>query len=89
MNRLQKLTSKTDYLVSLNSQGQVEEAQIIYQTNYTHPVYTPSSVASQERLRELNGRRHTYFCGAHLGYGFHEDGVASALEVAKHFGLTL
>ena len=51
-----------------------------------HPVYTAETINDQERRGEINGARHTYFCGAYWGYGFHEDGVNSALEVAKHFG---
>ncbi len=47
----------------------------------------PASVpAARQRWREINGQQHSYFCGAYWGYGFHEDGVNSALAVCKHFG---
>jgi predicted NAD/FAD-binding protein len=56
---------------------------------YTHPIYTPQSPLSQKAIGELNGTRNTYFCGAYMRYGFHEDGVISALEVARRMGMSL
>jgi predicted NAD/FAD-binding protein len=53
---------------------------------YHHPVYTPAWLRARQRLSEINGVNRTFFCGAYWGYGFHEDGVNSALEVCKHFG---
>ena len=52
-------------------------------------MYTPDGVAAQRRLAEINGVRHTFFCGAYWGYGFHEDGVVSGLRVAEEFGKVL
>jgi predicted NAD/FAD-binding protein len=52
-------------------------------------VYTQAAVAAQQRHDSLNGVNRTYFCGAYWGYGFHEDGVNSALAVCKHFGKSL
>lgn len=89
MNKLQGLNSSRDYFVSLNCETLIDPTKILYQIDYTHPIYTPDSVRSQDGIRALNGRSRTFFCGAHLRYGFHEDGVSSALDVTKHFGLGL
>lgn len=89
MNKLQRLKAERDYFVTLNCSDQIDPGSIIYETVYTHPIYTPSSPNSQVALRALNGTRHTYFCGAYMRYGFHEDAVWSALEVTRHFGMEL
>ena len=52
---------------------------------YEHPVYTRAAVAAQERRREINGARRTYYCGAYWSYGFHEDGVKSAIAAVDEF----
>jgi predicted NAD/FAD-binding protein len=57
--------------------------------HYTHPVLDGSAFEGQRLVAALNGQRHTFYCGAHLGYGFHEDGVVSALGVAAAFDLHL
>jgi predicted NAD/FAD-binding protein len=54
--------------------------------SYQHPVFSAGSIAMQHRHKEINGKHHSYFCGAYWGYGFHEDGVNSGLAVAKCFG---
>lgn len=86
MNRLQRLTSNRRYLVSLNSTSKIDSNQILGRYRYAHPVYTAAGIAAQRRHAEISGRRRTHFCGAYWGYGFHEDGVNSALAVAKYFG---
>ncbi|MBX7144849.1 MAG: FAD-dependent oxidoreductase [Oligoflexia bacterium] len=82
MNRLQGLKAHSDYFVSLNCTEHIDPKSVIYDIAYTHPVYTPLSVASQVRIREINGANNTFYCGAYLGYGFHEDAVNSAYAVA-------
>lgn len=89
MNRLQRLTAQKEYCVTLNPASPVAEAEKIFETGFTHPLYTFESIDSQKRLPELNGQRNTYFCGSYFGYGFHEDAVRSAVRVAGHFGLSL
>lgn len=88
MNRLQGLQCERDYFVSLNANGLIDPAKILYSTNYTHPAYTARSIDAQRELRRLNGARNTYFCGSYMGYGFHEDAVASATAVASKFAET-
>jgi predicted NAD/FAD-binding protein len=83
LNRLQSIDSPTNYCVTLNDRGAIRRDHIIRRIAYEHPVYTPTSLQAQRQLQQLNGERHTYYCGAYLGFGFHEDGVKSGLDVAR------
>jgi predicted NAD/FAD-binding protein len=85
LNRLQALDEPTDYCVSLNAD--VAPAAVIRTMTYEHPAYTFSTLAAQQALARLNGQRHTYYAGAHLGYGFHEDGFQSGVRVAQQLGV--
>lgn len=85
-NRLQRLPGRTPYLVTLNRTEAVAPGQVHERFTYHHPQYSAPGIALQSRHDELNGQHHTYFCGAYWGYGFHEDGVASGLRVARRFG---
>jgi uncharacterized protein len=87
MNRLQRLDAQRPYLVSLNATDQVPEAAVLARMTYTHPVYTPESVAAQGRLAGLNDGR-TAFAGAYHGWGFHEDGCRSGVAAAQSLGVT-
>ena len=86
MNMLQSIDSEAHFCVTLNKSQNIEPSKVLARLIYDHPVFTAETINAQERRGEINGARHTYFCGAYWGYGFHEDGVNSALEVAKHFG---
>jgi predicted NAD/FAD-binding protein len=85
MNLLQRLGTRTPLLVSLNMADRIHPERIIEQFSYEHPVYTPEAITAQGRQAEINGPRRTYFCGAYWRYGFHEDGVVSALAALEHF----
>ena len=85
MNILQSLKSRSTFCVSLNRTAQIAPDKIIKRLTYHHPLYTPEGVAAQQRQHEVNGVNRTYFCGAYWRYGFHEDGVVSALNALKHF----
>lgn len=89
MNRLQNLATDQDYIVTLNNTRPIPNDHIINTTTLTHPLYSFESMATQNRLRQMNGQRNTWFCGSYFGYGFHEDAVCSAIEVAQKFGITL
>ncbi len=89
MNRLQGLQTTQNYFVTLNSKQIVDPKKVIYSVDYTHPVYTSRSIDSQKQLRSINGTHNTWFCGAYMRYGFHEDAVVSAHDVASRFGITI
>ncbi len=89
MTRLQKLNTLRTYCVTLNPCTPVPESHVIDAMVYTHPIFDAAATATQHRLDQLNGRNNTWFCGAYFGYGFHEDGVRSAVNVGKHFGVSL
>lgn len=89
VNRLQGLGTAGPVCVTLNNVQEVGEQHVLRKIVYEHPVFTPGAVAAQRRHDEINGARRVYFCGAYWGYGFHEDGVNSALAVCRHFGIGL
>jgi predicted NAD/FAD-binding protein len=89
MNMLQSLKTRQTYCVTLNRPQDVASEHIIKSMTYHHPRFTPASIVAQQRRAEINGVNRTYYCGAYWGYGFHEDGVRSGLEVAALFGKRL
>ena len=89
MTLLLRLDAGSDYLVTLNLDEAVDPSRVVGRYVYAHPQYDARAIALQSRHEELNGPNRTYYCGAYWGYGFHEDGVASGLRVANHFGETL
>jgi uncharacterized protein len=89
LNRLQGHSSPDPICVTLNATHLIDPAKILQQIEYHHPVYSRETLAAQNRFYEINGKNRTYFCGAYWGYGFHEDGVNSALAVGQCFGKRL
>ena len=89
MNRLQGLKTKNNYLVTLNPTKEIPDEKKIYETVYTHPKYTQASISTQDKIKKVNGSNHLYFCGSYCRYGFHEDGVISAVNVAKELDCKL
>jgi len=89
MNRLQGLDSARRYLVSLNQSGAIAPERVLRRIHYRHPLFTPGRAAAQGAHGALIRRRGVSLCGAYWGYGFHEDGVASALAVTEAFGVGL
>jgi predicted NAD/FAD-binding protein len=89
LNRLQRLGASGPLCVTLNPKRSIDQRQVMRCMTYAHPVFSSASLTAQRRFAEISGRRRTHFCGAYWGYGFHEDGVNSALAVAKHFGIGL
>ena len=86
MNRLQSLDADREFLVTLNRTEAIDPDRVIRVINYAHPVYTPEGVRGQARWEEISGVRRTHFCGAYWRWGFHEDGVWSALRVSQALG---
>ena len=89
MNILQSLDAQPDFLVTLNSSSEIDPTKIIKKIEYHHPLFTVDGVKAQKRKTEISGANNTFYCGAYWGNGFHEDGVNSALEVCKDFGVLL
>jgi uncharacterized protein len=86
MNRLQSLRADREFCVTLNRTAAIDPERIIQTIQYAHPVYTPAGVAAQAGHDEISGRNRTHYCGAYWGWGFHEDGVASAHRVVRELG---
>jgi uncharacterized protein len=87
MNRLQSLDEPREYVVTLNPSAPPAPASVLRRLPYTHPRYTRATVAAQAELDALNGRNRTFFVGAYQRYGFHEDGLWSAVRAAQHLGV--
>jgi predicted NAD/FAD-binding protein len=83
MNSLQPIPESDPHFVTLNTTRPIREELIYDQVTLRHPVYDLAAIAAQDRVRAGNGRRRTWFCGAWLRHGFHEDGLWSGLEVAE------
>jgi predicted NAD/FAD-binding protein len=82
MNSLQPIPQDDPHFVTLNTTRPIREELIYDQTTLRHPVYDLEALEARDRLKAANGRRNTWFCGAWMRHGFHEDGLASGLEVA-------
>jgi hypothetical protein len=83
MNNLQKLDTEEDIFVTLGNYPAVEQGNYIMSLEYEHPLYSQKTIKAQKLIRSIQGKNKTYFTGAHLGYGFHEDGIKSSLEIIK------
>lgn len=88
MNSLQSIKSSAELLVTLNDDSRIDPSLIIEQFEYEHPNYDIDAITAQKRRGEIQGQRNTYYAGAYWGYGFHEDGVYSALDVVEKLGTT-
>jgi predicted NAD/FAD-binding protein len=85
MNKLQRLSSSRELCVTLNRTEAIDPEQVIATIPYAHPMFTPEGWRAQERHGEISGVNRTHYCGAYWRWGFHEDGVVSALRVAERF----
>tara|TARA_B110000196_G_scaffold31632_1_gene23977 strand:- start:2860 stop:4161 length:1302 start_codon:yes stop_codon:yes gene_type:complete len=90
MNALQNFDdAPDDFMVTLNRTAEIAPGKIIDKYDYAHPVFTMDGIAAQQRHNEINNKNRSHYCGAYWFNGFHEDGVNSALRVAKSFGIHL
>ncbi len=86
MNSLQPLNTSANLFVTLNPRHEPAPGTVLREFSYDHPVFDSGAMAAQQRIWRLQGRRRTWFCGAHFGAGFHEDGLQSGLAVAEQLG---
>ena len=86
MNSLQGIDENYPLFLTLNPNREIAEDKIFDRHVFDHPVFDFGALAGQAALRQMQGRRNTWFCGAHLGHGFHEDGLVSAMQVADALG---
>ena len=89
MNRLQSIPGERQYIVSLNPLTEPDPQHVIREIEYDHPVFDGDAIAAQKRLDEIQGVNRAWFCGAWTAYGFHEDGLASGVRVARALGATV
>jgi predicted NAD/FAD-binding protein len=87
MNTLQGMQTREPLLVSLNPRIRIDPAKILLEKTYRHPQFDAAAMAAQEHLHELQGGAKTWYAGAWTGWGFHEDGIASAVKVAAGLGV--
>ena len=87
MNLLQGIDAPEPLVVTLNRTDAIDPTRVLRRMEYHHPLYSHASVAAQARRAEIQGHRRTWFAGAYWGWGFHEDGMRSAVEVARALGV--
>ena len=85
LNKLQNLGCDTDYFLTLNPIYKPPGSKIIETVNYTHPYFNSETLIHQKELNSLQGKKRTWYCGAYFGYGFHEDGIKSTMDLVKNF----
>ena len=86
MNRLQNIDYQFPLFVTLNPFRKIPESKILNSFTYDHPMFDAAALFAQEKLWEIQGHNRTWYCGAYLGYGFHEDGLQAGLSVAEAIG---
>jgi predicted NAD/FAD-binding protein len=89
MNKLQNINAPIDFCVSLNQTEKIHPQKIFKQFSYSHPSFTQAAIAAQQSHHVINGKNGIYYCGAYWKYGFHEDGVKSAIDACQSLGVSL
>ncbi len=87
MNLLQGIDENYPLFVSLNSNHKIDKNKIFAQFEYEHPIFDEEAVAAQKEFDKIQGLENLYFCGAYLRYGFHEDGLLSAINISNKLGI--
>lgn len=86
MNKLQPLPTTRELFVTLNPHRDIAPETVLHEVDYEHPLFDATAIATQPQLHQIQGVNRTWFAGAWMGYGFHEDGIQSGLEVAERIG---
>ena len=87
MNRLQALEADREFCVTLNRSEVIYPGKVLRTITYAHPVFTAAGARAQARHHEISGTNRTHYAGAYWGWGFHEDGMRSAVAIAREFGV--
>tara|TARA_Y100000590_G_C15599672_1_gene969507 strand:+ start:73 stop:1314 length:1242 start_codon:yes stop_codon:yes gene_type:complete len=82
LNKLQNLNSNDNYFLTLNPIIPIDEKKVMKVVEFTHPFYDIKTIKAQRYLSEIQGINNSWFCGSYFGYGFHEDGLKSAITIA-------
>ena len=85
LNLLQNLKINRNIFLSLNPFLKIDEKKVISKVKFTHPYYDKEALGNQNRLKNIQNKKNLLFCGSYFGYGFHEDGIKSSLEMIKSF----
>jgi len=84
LNLLQNLKCEENIFLTLNPYFEINESKILKKVKFTHPYFDQSALANQSKLKNLQNKRNILFCGSYFGYGFHEDGIKSSIEMLKN-----
>ena len=85
LNKLQNLKTTKNYFLTLNPIYKLNDSFIIKKINFTHPYLNHENTLLQKKLHSIQGKKRTWFCGSYFGYGFHEDGLKSSIELFNNF----
>tara|TARA_Y100000591_G_scaffold289498_1_gene274462 strand:- start:198 stop:1424 length:1227 start_codon:yes stop_codon:yes gene_type:complete len=85
LNKLQNLEASKNYFLTLNPIFRIDDGSVIKKVNFTHPYLNPENTEFQKVLRTIQGKKRTWFCGSYFGYGFHEDGLKSSIDLMNNF----
>ena len=83
-NLLQNLKCKEDIFLTLNPYFKIDQSKILKIVKFTHPYFDQTALDHQNELKKLQNKRNILFCGSYFGYGFHEDGIKSSIEMLKY-----
>ncbi len=84
MNKLQKVSKKQDYFVTVNPWGRINESNVLHQYEYEHPLFDLAAINAQKSIPKLNENGVSFFCGSYTRYGFHEDAIRSGIEICRN-----
>ena len=84
LNQLQNLTVDKDIFLTINPFREISSDKIFKKVRFTHPYYDNAALSNQSNLYKIQNKKNTLFCGSYFGYGFHEDGIKSTIEMLKN-----
>ena len=85
LNQLQNLQIDRDIFLTINPFRKIPEDKIFKKVTFTHPYYDNAALSNQNNLNKIQNKKNTLFCGSYFGYGFHEDGIKSSIDMLKTF----